>query len=183
MPFVQSCVLCGDHKRLMHDPHLTPCPTCASPYCRSCYSSLPKIKTGLLRKQPQCPRCAQGSQVARAPYTPYSMQPAASLMVAPSPQPPYSSALQAPQIREKEIITREVVKIKCRFCGNAYAELTDFCPFCGAPQRWPVPLLVDLESRRSTMPTAGPPGDTMATRRGALWASVTTGNGWTSQLC
>src|SRR2546427_5646964 len=114
MPFVQSCVLCGDHKRLMHDPHLTPCPTCGSPYCKSCYSSLPKIKTGLLRKQPQCPRCAQGSQVARAPYAPYSMQPVYTPVSAPSPQPPYSPALQTPQIREKEIITREIVKIKCR---------------------------------------------------------------------
>src|SRR2546428_10926893 len=94
-----------------------------------------QIKTGLLRKQPQCPRCSQGSQVARAPYAPYSMQPVYTPVSAPSPQPPYSPALQTPQIREKEIITREIVKIKCRFCGNVYAEATDFCPFCGAPQR------------------------------------------------
>jgi len=138
MPFVQSCVLCGDHQRFMHDPHLTPCPTCGSPYCRSCYSSLPKIKTGLLRKQPQCPRCAQGSQAARAPYAPYQvqsyqMQPA---MTPPGPLQPPQPYMPVQQIREREIITREIVKVKCRFCGNAYGEGKSFCPSCGAPQRW-----------------------------------------------
>jgi len=33
-------------------------------------------------------------------------------------------------IREKEII-REIVKIRCQYCGNLYDETLDNCPHCG----------------------------------------------------
>ncbi len=128
MPFVQSCVLCGDHQRFMHDPHLTACPTCGAPYCRACYNSLPKVKVGLLKVQPQCPRCAQASQAARAPYAPYQPMP-------PPMPPPAPVYLPPQQVREKEVITREIVKVRCRFCGHPNQEGTGFCEACGAPQR------------------------------------------------
>ena len=39
---------------------------------------------------------------------------------------------ESPQVvREKEII-REVVKIRCSYCGSLYDENLDKCPNCGA---------------------------------------------------
>jgi rubrerythrin len=35
--------------------------------------------------------------------------------------------------REKEIITREIVKIRCRHCGRLFEEKSNYCPHCGAP--------------------------------------------------
>ncbi len=132
MPFVQSCVLCGDHKQFMHDPHLTACPTCGAPYCRSCYNKLPKVKVGLLKTQPQCPRCAQASAAARAPYAPYPGPPPPpppstypSVVVVPpaySPPPPAASV-------------REIVKVPCRYCGHLVEITADHCPNCTAPVR------------------------------------------------
>jgi hypothetical protein len=34
-------------------------------------------------------------------------------------------------VKEKEII-REIVKIRCSYCGNLYDETLDKCPHCGA---------------------------------------------------
>ena len=124
-PFVQSCVLCGEHKKFMHDPHLTACPTCGSPYCRQCYSSLPLVKVGLLRKERQCPRCAQASGAARLPYTPYQPQP----QYQQPPQPVYVTTQQT-----KETI-KEIVKIPCSYCGTLVEQLSSFCTSCGAPLR------------------------------------------------
>jgi len=33
-------------------------------------------------------------------------------------------------IREKEVI-REIVKVRCRYCGQLYEERLDKCPHCG----------------------------------------------------
>jgi uncharacterized membrane protein len=38
-----------------------------------------------------------------------------------------------PAVREREII-REVVKIRCSYCGNLYDESQDKCPYCGGPK-------------------------------------------------
>lgn len=35
-----------------------------------------------------------------------------------------------PQAVEKEVI-REIVKIRCQYCGNLYDEHEDKCPYCG----------------------------------------------------
>ena len=35
-----------------------------------------------------------------------------------------------PIVREREII-REIVKIRCPYCGNLYEEKDDKCPYCG----------------------------------------------------
>lgn len=35
-----------------------------------------------------------------------------------------------PLVREREII-REIVKIRCSYCGNLYDETEDRCPHCG----------------------------------------------------
>jgi hypothetical protein len=35
-----------------------------------------------------------------------------------------------PVVKEKEII-REIVKIRCQYCGNLYDEKLDKCPHCG----------------------------------------------------
>jgi hypothetical protein len=39
-----------------------------------------------------------------------------------------------PIIKEKEII-REIVKIRCPYCGNLYDEKLDKCPYCGGKKR------------------------------------------------
>lgn len=36
-----------------------------------------------------------------------------------------------PTVKEKEII-REVIKIRCSYCGNLYDENDDKCPYCDA---------------------------------------------------
>jgi rubrerythrin len=36
-------------------------------------------------------------------------------------------------VKETEII-REIVKIRCSYCGNLYDETEDKCPHCGAPK-------------------------------------------------
>ncbi len=38
-----------------------------------------------------------------------------------------------PQVVEKITIEREVVKVRCRFCGSLAPEGTSRCPACGAP--------------------------------------------------
>lgn len=50
------------------------------------------------------------------------------------PAPPAPPEQTPVIIREKEII-REIVKIRCRHCGNLYLETLDKCPSCGAG-RW-----------------------------------------------
>lgn len=44
----------------------------------------------------------------------------------PHPQPAHTQI-----IKEKEITTREVVKIRCQYCGNLFDEVRDKCPSCG----------------------------------------------------
>jgi flagellar basal body-associated protein FliL len=41
-----------------------------------------------------------------------------------------TSSEAQPMVKEKEII-REVVKIRCSYCGNLYDENQDKCPYCG----------------------------------------------------
>jgi flagellar basal body-associated protein FliL len=36
-----------------------------------------------------------------------------------------------PPVSQREII-REIVKIRCSYCGNLYDETQDKCPYCGA---------------------------------------------------
>ena len=42
-----------------------------------------------------------------------------------------SSSQGQPQVVEREVI-REVVKIKCPYCGQLYDQSLDKCPNCGA---------------------------------------------------
>lgn len=37
-------------------------------------------------------------------------------------------------VKEREFV-REIVKIRCQFCGNLYNESTDRCPHCGGHRR------------------------------------------------
>jgi flagellar basal body-associated protein FliL len=41
-----------------------------------------------------------------------------------------TSSEAQPIVKEKEII-REIVKIRCSYCGNLYDENQDKCPYCG----------------------------------------------------
>jgi uncharacterized membrane protein len=36
-----------------------------------------------------------------------------------------------PAMKEREVI-REIIKIRCPYCGNLYEEKEDKCPYCGA---------------------------------------------------
>lgn len=52
-------------------------------------------------------------------------------------QPPESEPqhkVQTEIIKEREVI-REIVKIRCAYCGNTYEEKLDKCPSCGAHAR------------------------------------------------
>lgn len=42
-----------------------------------------------------------------------------------------SSSQGQPEVRETEVI-REIVKIKCPYCGQLYDQTEDKCPNCGA---------------------------------------------------
>lgn len=129
MPFVQSCVLCGDHQKFMHNPGLTPCPTCGAAYCKSCFSRLPKVKVGLLRTQPQCPRCAQASAAARAPFAAYQPPTGPVPGYAPTPPPQVvivqPAAASAPQ-------AQPIVYLHCKMCGGLAPGGAVHCTFCGA---------------------------------------------------
>jgi rubrerythrin len=47
--------------------------------------------------------------------------------------PPVVSEPIAKEVyREREVITREIVKIRCRHCGTLFEEKQDRCPHCGA---------------------------------------------------
>ena len=59
----------------------------------------------------------------------------------PQAEAPQQAAVQ-PQvtkeiIREKEVIQREIVKVRCRHCKRLYDEVGDYCPYCGAPNQLP----------------------------------------------
>ncbi len=41
-----------------------------------------------------------------------------------------TASANPPVVKEKEII-REIVKIRCPYCGNLYDEKLDKCPHCG----------------------------------------------------
>ena len=41
-----------------------------------------------------------------------------------------TTSANLPVVKEKEII-REIVKIRCPYCGNLYDEKLDKCPHCG----------------------------------------------------
>ncbi len=50
----------------------------------------------------------------------------------PPPQTPQTIGSQAQVIKEKEII-KEIVKVKCPYCGALIDQGADKCPHCGAP--------------------------------------------------
>jgi flagellar biosynthesis/type III secretory pathway M-ring protein FliF/YscJ len=35
-------------------------------------------------------------------------------------------------VREKETVIREIVKVRCQYCGRLYEEMQEKCPHCGA---------------------------------------------------
>ncbi len=54
-------------------------------------------------------------------------------------QPVYYPTYQAPAqpqvIQQKEVVTREIVKVRCRYCGTLVDEGVGTCPRCQAPMR------------------------------------------------
>jgi hypothetical protein len=46
------------------------------------------------------------------------------------------SMREIPQpIKEKEVITKEIVMVKCEYCGSLMPQTATFCPNCGARRR------------------------------------------------
>jgi hypothetical protein len=45
--------------------------------------------------------------------------------------PPDVQGHQQPQVIREREITREVVKVRCRYCGSLFEETQDKCPYCG----------------------------------------------------
>jgi hypothetical protein len=37
---------------------------------------------------------------------------------------------EAPALPERVVIMKEIVKIRCRYCGSLYDEVEDRCPYC-----------------------------------------------------
>ena len=60
--------------------------------------------------------------------------PEESLQEQPTKNIPFDSPSESQVIKEKEII-KEVVKIKCPYCGALVDQGVDRCPNCGAPLR------------------------------------------------
>ena len=52
----------------------------------------------------------------------------------PSPQPPQDINLTPKQPPVQQIVIKEVVKVKCRYCGALIDSTAEKCPFCGAPR-------------------------------------------------
>ncbi len=48
--------------------------------------------------------------------------------------PGQTTSENQPIVKEKEII-REIVKIRCPYCGNLYDEKLDKCPHCGGGKK------------------------------------------------
>ncbi len=53
----------------------------------------------------------------------------------PAYYPPYQPPTQPQIIHQKEVVTREIVKIRCRYCGALVDEGVGTCPRCQAPMR------------------------------------------------
>jgi hypothetical protein len=53
----------------------------------------------------------------------------------PSPPPPQDINLTPKQPPVQQIVIKEVVKVKCRYCGALIDSTAEKCPFCGAPRR------------------------------------------------
>jgi DNA-directed RNA polymerase subunit RPC12/RpoP len=47
-------------------------------------------------------------------------------------QPQFQPAPQTTQIIREREITREIVKVRCQYCGSLYDERENRCPDCGA---------------------------------------------------
>jgi hypothetical protein len=52
----------------------------------------------------------------------------------PSPPPPQDIDLTPKQPPVQQIVIKEVVKVKCRYCGALIDSTAEVCPFCGAPR-------------------------------------------------
>lgn len=52
----------------------------------------------------------------------------------PSPPPPQDINLTPKQPLVQQIVIKEVVKVKCRYCGALIDSTAEKCPFCGAPR-------------------------------------------------
>ncbi len=49
--------------------------------------------------------------------------------------PPYPPPAPPPVVQQREVVTREVVKVRCRYCGALVDEGVNTCPRCQAPMR------------------------------------------------
>jgi rRNA maturation endonuclease Nob1 len=71
-----------------------------------------------------CPHC--GTEIPRETEEQPTTLPTAA------EQPTAPSIPTKEVYREREVITREIVKIRCRHCGTLFEEKLDRCPHCGA---------------------------------------------------
>ena len=55
------------------------------------------------------------------------------IMKATTPNAPSAPQQVVKEIyKEREVITREIVKVRCRHCGYKFDEASNYCPHCGA---------------------------------------------------
>jgi rubrerythrin len=56
------------------------------------------------------------------------------IMKATTPNAPSAPQQVVKEIhKEREVITREIVKVRCLHCGYKFEETSNYCPHCGAP--------------------------------------------------
>lgn len=73
------------------------------------------------------------SRRRRLPKHP-SQQPVYTPPSEPPPPPPQDINLTPKQPPVQQIVIKEVVKVKCRYCGALIDSTVEKCPFCGAPR-------------------------------------------------
>jgi MFS family permease len=64
-----------------------------------------------------------------------SWKPGPPIIAQTMPQPPPVTPQPASVVREREVVTREVVMIPCSYCGNLMPQTSTFCPNCGARRK------------------------------------------------
>ncbi len=74
------------------------------------------------------------SRRRRLPKHPAQQYPPPGQYYRPPPGPPPQIDLTPKQPAVEEVVVKEIVKVKCRYCGALIDGTVQTCPFCGAPR-------------------------------------------------
>lgn len=123
------CSRCGKKKRVWDKFWF--CPTCNHIFCDKCAEKHAKLLRLAGFRKRKCPNCGaelvpyRGAETIEA-HKPHPQQP--TIIIQQPAQP-------TQVIKEKEVITKEVVMIPCKYCGALMPQTAQFCPHCGARRK------------------------------------------------